>query len=66
MEDYNNKEAYKKHNIPHSIIINGYELTYKDPPLKGELFRYRCRTKNCNYFIKMDRNNIQKLKKKRK
>ena len=40
MEDFNNKEAYKKHNIPRSIIINGYEFTYKDPPLKGVIFRY--------------------------
>lgn len=52
MKDSKNEEAYKKLNIPLSLNINGYNLTYKDPPLKREIFRYRCRTKNCNYFIK--------------
>ena len=61
MEDIKKDEAYKKLNIPRSLNIMGYNLTYKDPPLKGELYRYRCRTKNCNFFIKINKENITKL-----
>ena len=63
MEDFKKEEVYKKLNIPWSLCIKDYNLTYKDPPLKGEIFRYRCRTKNCNSFIKINEENITKLQK---
>ena len=48
-------------NVPRLLNINGYDLTYKDPPLKGNIYRYRCRKAGCQYFIKIDKTNIDKL-----
>ena len=44
----NHRNAYEKRNLPKYIIIKGNELSYKDPPLKDNMFKYRCRKKNCN------------------
>ena len=63
----NNVQAFEKRNVPRVLNIKGYELTYKDPPLKGNIFRYRCRKVGCNYFVKIDQTNIErsiKMKKK--
>ena len=48
-------------NVPRLLNINGYDLAYKDPPLKGNIYRYRCRKAGCQYFIKIDKTNIDKL-----
>ena len=29
-------------NVQRLLNINGYDLTYKDPPFKGNIYRYRC------------------------
>ena len=57
--DKNHEEpAYKKRNIPNNIYIKGYKLSYKEPPLKGNIYVYRCRVKGCNYFLKIDKENL--------
>ena len=57
--------AFKKYNIPRSITINGYELTFKDPPLQDDIYRYRCRKSGCNYFIKISKENLNKINNKK-
>ena len=59
-------EVFEKRNVPRVLNIKGYELTYKDPPLKGNIFRYRCRKVGCNYFVKIDQTNIEKVNKNEK
>ena len=56
-----NQHAYQLRNVPRSIFIKGYELTYKDPPLKNNIFKYRCRKQGCNYSVKIDKENLSKL-----
>ena len=58
--------AFEKRNVPRVLNIKGYDLTYKDPPLKGNIFRYRCRKVGCNYFVKIDQTNIAKVNKNEK
>ena len=53
--------AYKKRGLPRSITINGNELFYKEPPLKNETYIYRCRKKQCKYYIKIDKGNLKKI-----
>ena len=60
-EKGNHKSAYEKRNLPESIVIKGKELSYKDPPLKDNMFKYRCRRNKCNYFIKINEENIKKV-----
>ena len=50
--------AYKRRNIPNNIYIKGYKLSYKEPPLKGNIYVYRCRVKGCKYFLKIDKENL--------
>ena len=59
------KEAsYQKKGVPRIVYINGNELYYKDPPSKDELYTYRCRKKDCNCYIKIDKLNIEKIQRK--
>ena len=60
-EQNNSEPAYKKYNILRSIDIKGISLNFKDPPLTGYIYRYRCRKNNWNYFVKIDKENIDKL-----
>lgn len=34
--------AYLKRGLPRLININGYDLFYKEPPLKNDLYVFRC------------------------
>lgn len=63
MEIHKDKEqaAYIACNIPHILIIDGQELYFKAPPLKNDIYKYRCRKSQCNYFIKINRDNIKKF-----
>jgi hypothetical protein len=36
-EEQNVELSYKKYNVPRAIDINGFSLTFKDPPL-AEIF----------------------------
>ena len=56
--------AYEKRGVPWIVSINGNELYYKDPPSKDELYTYRCRKKDCNYYIKIDKLNLEKIQRK--
>ena len=60
MED-NISEQNNCNNIPKHIFIKGYELNFKQPPLKDNILRYRCRNGKCNYFVKIDQENLKKL-----
>ena len=53
--------AYKQRGIPRIITIQGRELFYKDPPLKNDIYVYRCRKGTCKYFIKINKSNIDKF-----
>ena len=56
-----NQHAYQLRKVPRSIFIKGYELTYKDPPLKNNIYKYRCPKQGCNYSVKIDKENLNKL-----
>ena len=47
--------------IPNYITIKGYQLNYKRPPLKDNIFRFRCRKKGCKYFVKINEENLNKI-----
>ena len=47
--------------IPKSIVIKGYTLQYKSPPLKIDIYRFRCRKGSCKYFVKIDKENLKNL-----
>ena len=53
--------AYEKRNLPRYININGEDLTYKEPPLKNNIYKYRCKKKGCKFFVKINQENIDKL-----
>ena len=57
----NAQPVYEKRGVPRLLNIKGYDLFYKDPPTKDEYYVYRCRKKNCKYFIKIIKDNIQKI-----
>lgn len=59
-----NKEAYIKQNVPRYITIKGNDIYYKDPPLKNDIFVYRCRKAKCKYYIKINRDNLKKIEEK--
>ena len=52
---------YKLRGIPWIITIHGQELFYKYPPLKNNIYVYRCRKGTCKYFIKIDKSNVDKF-----
>ena len=56
-----NQKACQKRNLPKSIIINGNELNYKEPPLKDNKFKYRYHKKGCKYFVKINQENVDIL-----
>jgi hypothetical protein len=58
--------AYEKRGGPiiASINGNGNELYHKDSPSKDELYTYRRRKKDCNYYIKIDKLNLKKIQRK--
>ena len=57
----NAQPVYEKRGVPRLLNIKGYDLFYKDPPTKDEYYVYRCRKKNIKYFIKIIKDNIQKI-----
>ena len=68
MEDNNIKKklAYIQYDVPRTLIIKGYDLYFKTPPLKNEEFKYRCHKTDCRYFIKINSENVEKFKKNEK
>ena len=60
------KPAYIQYDVPSTLIIKGYDLYFKAPPLKNEEFKYRCRKTDGRYFIKINSENIEKFKKMKK
>ena len=61
VEKENHKTAYEKRNLSKSIIIKGNELSYKDPPLKDNMIKYRCWKNKLNYFVNINEENINKV-----
>ena len=53
--------AYEKRHLPKSIVIKGNELSYKDPPFKNNIFKYRCRKNKCKYFVKINEEIIKMI-----
>ena len=53
-------------NIPKLITVIGFHLNYKSSPLKGNIFRFRCRRAGCKYFIKINEENLNKILNKEK
>ena len=50
-----NQHAYHLRNVPRLIFIKGYELTYKDPSLKNNIYEYRSYKQGCNCSVKMNK-----------
>ena len=48
-------------NIPKFLSVKGYQLNYKSPPLKGNIFRFRYRKSGCKYFIRINEENLNKI-----
>ena len=63
-----NKEVdiplYEKRNVPRYINIKGFDIYYKEPALKNDIYVYLCRKTSCKYYIKIDRLNLNKIEKK--
>ena len=59
MED--SEPAFKKRGVPRILNIKVNDLYFKDPPLKNGVYNYRCRKKNCKYYIQIDKTNIEKI-----
>ena len=53
-------------NYPKYINIKGYDLNFKQPILKDNIYRYRCRNRQCKYFVKINEKNLHKLLNKEK
>ena len=51
MED--SEPAFKKRGVPRILNIKWNDLYFKDPPLKNDVYNYRCRKKT---VIKRDSN----------
>ena len=68
MENHKDKEqaAYIAYKVPHILIIDGQEFYFKAPPLKNDIYKYRCRKSQCNYYIKISRDEINKFQNKEK
>ena len=60
-----NKEEYIKQNVPRYITIKGNDIYYKHQPLKNDVFVYGCRKAKCNYYIKINRENLKKIEEKK-
>ena len=56
-----NEPAYQKRGVPRIITIKGIDLFYKEPPLKNDIYVYRCRKSHCKYFIRINKTNIDKV-----
>ena len=48
-------------NYSNYINIKGYELNFKSPILKNNIYRYRCKNLKFKYFVKIDGTNLKKL-----
>ena len=59
MED--SEPAFKKRGVPRILNIKWNDLYFKDPPMKNDVYNYRCRKKNCKYYIQIDKTNIEKI-----
>ena len=46
---------------PNYINIKGYQLNFKSPILKNNIYRYRCTNRKCKYFVKLDEINLRKI-----
>ena len=50
MED--SEPAFKKRGVPRILTIKGNDLSFKAPPLKNDVYNYRCRKKTVNIIFK--------------
>ena len=48
-------------NIRKFLSVKGYQLNYKIPHLKGNIFRFRCRKSGFKYFIRINEENQNKI-----
>ena len=53
--------AYQKYNVPQSLIIKDQKYTYKAFSNKQNTFTYRCLHRKCNSYIKISKDEIDKI-----
>ena len=52
-ENIPNGSIQNNFNYPKCINIKGYDLNFKSPILKDNIYRYKCRNRQCKYFVKL-------------
>ena len=56
--------AYLQKGVTRIVYINLNQLYYKDLPSKDKLYTFRCRIKDFNYYIKIDKLNLETIQRK--
>ena len=44
---------------PNYINIEGYDLNFKSPILKNNIYRYRCKNRKNEYSVKINEKNLK-------
>ena len=53
--------AYERNKVSQSLIIKNQKYTYKSISNKGNIFTYRCLHRKCNSYIKITKEEIDKI-----
>ena len=61
MSNNENKGIEEAIAYPNYINIKGFQLNFKSPILKDNIYRYRCTNRKCKYFVKLDEINLKKI-----
>ena len=52
---------YEEYGVLQSIIINWTKYSFKEYSITSDIFKYRCLIRACNCFIKIKKEEINKL-----
>ena len=52
---------YQKYGVPYSLTIEEFKYTYKEYHPNNDLFTYRCIHRSCKAYIKIKKNEIDKI-----
>lgn len=52
---------YEEYGIPQSLIISGIKYSFIEYSTTSDIFKYRCANRACNCYIKIKKEEIDKL-----
>ena len=52
---------YEEYGVPQSLIISGIKYSFKEYSTTSDIFKYRCANRACNCYIKIKKEEIDKL-----